>query len=547
VICLKASLLPQLRRFGGVVCLLLLLSSPLSAQPRSHIGILPTQTLYSSAESDWFAVLLQEELTWQLQLNGQFAVKSAETLRLQNPKTQSEIASLMRQARISHLVQLSTQQVLQKLSVSWTLYYVEDNRLQTQTSQSQHSLKSTDTNLRSLLNVLRELHPVFQDVVYFPQNVKWEALAEFYRWKSRVPTPWNTETRSAHLQALLNLNEQFEGLQNRVRVQQAILLIQQAFEQTPPAPKRLEEALELLEPLRRDFPNHPEYRALAALLYYAQNNRFEAKAEAVIANARHPYHGPSWLLYALSIDNDPQQNAQLIRRALRYYTLVQHSPHPHLAYTVLRPELSIWLQKPAEMSNPLRPDNDTNQHYADLLMKGAEEFRRGEWEEATRTFQEAEFLKPEELTPALYLARIALGQAQYDVAKDQLVALRERFAEDDEVTLYLGYVYEMQRTYNVAESLYRQSLQQNPENARSALRLGTVLIKKGDLAEAQSFLESVTEKYPTYAVAWWNLGLLYRETEQIASARQAFESALMLDPNNVKIQSALRSLPKVSP
>ena len=37
------------------------------------------------------------------------------------------------------------------------------------------------------------------------------------------------------------------------------------------------------------------------LWFYVQGQRFEAKAEAVIANARHPYHGPAWLLYGLSL------------------------------------------------------------------------------------------------------------------------------------------------------------------------------------------------------------------------------------------------------
>ena len=69
-----------------------------------------------------------------------------------------------------------------------------------------------------------------------------------------------------------------------------------------------------------------------------------------------------------------------------------------------------------------------------------------------------------------------------------------------------------------------------------------VLIKKGHYEDAKSFLESVTAKFPGYAVAWWNLGLLYRELGEMDQARMALNTASQLDPNNLQIQSVLRSL-----
>ncbi|MFZ9068944.1 MAG: tetratricopeptide repeat protein, partial [bacterium] len=124
-----------------------------------------------------------------------------------------------------------------------------------------------------------------------------------------------------------------------------------------------------------------------------------------------------------------------------------------------------------------------------------------------------------------------------------MLELRDRFPKNDEVALYLGFSYEKQRDFNLAESLYRESLQLNPENPKSGLRLGTVLIKKGRYEDAKSFLESVTAKFPGYAVAWWNLGLLYRELGEMDQAKMALNTASQLDPNNLQIQSVLRSLP----
>ena len=154
----------------------------------------------------------------------------------------------------------------------------------------------------------------------------------------------------------------------------------------------------------------------------------------------------------------------------------------------------------------------------------------------------AQQLQPETVEPALYLARIALLQNQTETAHNNLLELRDRFPKNDEVALYLGFSYEKQRDFNLAESLYRESLQLNPENPKSGLRLGTVLIKKGRYEGAKSFLESVTAKFPGYAVAWWNLGLLYRELGEMDQARMALNTASQLDPNNLQIQSVLRSL-----
>ena len=53
----------------------------------------------------------------------------------------------------------------------------------------------------------------------------------------------------------------------------------------------------------------------------------------MIANARHPYHGPAWLLYGLSLD-DTEPNPRAIQRGLRYYPFVESPENPNQAFTV---------------------------------------------------------------------------------------------------------------------------------------------------------------------------------------------------------------------
>jgi tetratricopeptide (TPR) repeat protein len=530
--------------FSGAV--LLLISSWATAQTRLHVGILPIHNLYSIQSESWFSRLLQEELSRQFQFNDQFAVIVPETVKLWKERLPDQVEQMMREARLSHLLKLSTQQVLQQLSIRWTLFSISNNQLQKEEFRSRHSLQSVDSLLQELIRVLQTRNAVFTNLLLFPQDTSFEALEAFYRWKDFAPQPWTAEVRSVHLQALRNLTKQYKGLEERVRFQAVILQLQEAYIQQPIPPKLLHEIRQDLDSLQDDFADHAEYRTLSSLWFYAQGQRFEAKAEAVIANARHPYHGPAWLLYGLSLNED-EPNPRAIQRGLRYYPFVESPEHPHLAFTVLRPELRTWLPQIDQLTNISNvPDDEQqqeNQRYQELLQKGVTQFDQENREVAQAAMEAAQQLRPKTVEPALYLARIALIQNQTKFAHEKLLDLRDRFPENDEVALYLGFSYEKQRDFNLAESLYRESLQLNPENPKSGLRLGTVLIKKGRYEDARSFLESVTAKFPGYAVAWWNLGLLYRELGELDQARMALNTANQLDPNNLQIQSLLRSLP----
>ena len=93
-----------------------------------------------------------------------------------------------------------------------------------------------------------------------------------------------------------------------------------------------------------------------------------------------------------------------------------------------------------------------------------------------------------------------------------------------------------------AEDAYRNTLDLRPDHPRALLRLSTVLIRRRRYDEAQSFLESLTKKYPDYAVAWWNLGVLHRKLGKPKQAQQVWEQALRVEPENERIRSALMKL-----
>ena len=106
----------------------------------------------------------------------------------------------------------------------------------------------------------------------------------------------------------------------------------------------------------------------------------------------------------------------------------------------------------------------------------------------------------------------------------------------------MGYAHEKLKHHEKAESLYREVLHLKPEHHKALLRLGAVLIKLGKRQEARSFLESLTQKYPMYTVAWWNLGIIYYQLGELELAETAWEESLRLEPDNNQLRVRLEQL-----
>ena len=176
------------------------------------------------------------------------------------------------------------------------------------------------------------------------------------------------------------------------------------------------------------------------------------------------------------------------------------------------------------------------------MNEARELYAQGDWDQSKTMFQDASTLEPELAEAPLFLARIKIAKKDLKGAMRSLNALRKRFPEDAATLLYQGYVYELLKKFSNAEILYRKSLEMEPENHRAMLRLSTLLIKTGKYEEAQSFLESLTRKYPDYTVGWWNLGLLYQKLDELESAEQALEEVVRLDPANTRAQAQLERI-----
>jgi Flp pilus assembly protein TadD len=74
------------------------------------------------------------------------------------------------------------------------------------------------------------------------------------------------------------------------------------------------------------------------------------------------------------------------------------------------------------------------------------------------------------------------------------------------------------------------------DDARAQVEFGIEVAKRGLWKEAIYRWKRAVEIDPTYAPAWNNLGIAYEHEGRRADAREAYETALDLDPNNLMIE-----------
>ncbi|MFV1882882.1 MAG: tetratricopeptide repeat protein [Balneola sp.] len=91
--------------------------------------------------------------------------------------------------------------------------------------------------------------------------------------------------------------------------------------------------------------------------------------------------------------------------------------------------------------------------------------------------------------------------------------------------------------YAEAETLYRASIEADPENADVYFNLANALAKQGKTEEAiQTFMEyrALTESPEKKALAEYNIGSVLAEGEQWKPAAQHFRNSLKLNPNDME-------------
>ena len=89
---------------------------------------------------------------------------------------------------------------------------------------------------------------------------------------------------------------------------------------------------------------------------------------------------------------------------------------------------------------------------------------------------------------------------------------------------------------------YRQVLTVNPKNLEARLRLGILLEKTNQLAEAKQAYQQIIAQQPQYVEALLRLGILAERQKQPQEALTAYRAIVAQQPDNVEAQYRLAVL-----
>ncbi|MEZ4654331.1 MAG: tetratricopeptide repeat protein [Candidatus Eisenbacteria bacterium] len=115
-------------------------------------------------------------------------------------------------------------------------------------------------------------------------------------------------------------------------------------------------------------------------------------------------------------------------------------------------------------------------------------------------------------------------------------------ASEGQYSFRQGVLAERNRRTDEAIGLYRDALARDPNLAKANVNLGTLLARKGQLAEGLPFLERGAQLDAGSGIALQNLGQAYQVMGREAEARAQFEKAVLAQPDLVSARESLAYL-----
>tara|TARA_B100000686_G_scaffold354921_1_gene468199 strand:+ start:1926 stop:3905 length:1980 start_codon:yes stop_codon:yes gene_type:complete len=116
-----------------------------------------------------------------------------------------------------------------------------------------------------------------------------------------------------------------------------------------------------------------------------------------------------------------------------------------------------------------------------------------------------------------------------------------------EIALQLGDLYGRMGRHEEAVTFLKEFLDHAPDRAEARFLLGVEYNVTGHPDKAITELKRVVELEPGHVQAWNNLGVIYSRFGRLQDAKNAFQSALVVDPDFSAVRKNLQALPKILP
>jgi Flp pilus assembly protein TadD len=155
----------------------------------------------------------------------------------------------------------------------------------------------------------------------------------------------------------------------------------------------------------------------------------------------------------------------------------------------------------------------------------------GQGPEATKEFQEALKLRPDDAAFRGNLATMLLQKSDFDAAQDQLQQALKREPDNASLHYDLALALKFQDNLPGAIAEFQRAIQLDPNLADAYYSLGVTLWQKGDFPAAAEQLQHAVEVRPDYAEAYYTLGTVYKQLNKLPQAAQALREAIRLQPS----------------
>ena len=170
--------------------------------------------------------------------------------------------------------------------------------------------------------------------------------------------------------------------------------------------------------------------------------------------------------------------------------------------------------------------------------EGAGLANSGDYAGAIAKFEAAVKANPDMTAAWMALAKISLKQKAYPRA---IEAAKKALAIDDEDTDMWNVLYQ---AYSATGDKANAAIAEKklPKNAGALFNDAAAAINKGDDAAAETLLKQAVDADPTFAQAYYELGMVYARGSKNADAKAALTKYLELDPNGKDAATAKEML-----
>ncbi len=174
--------------------------------------------------------------------------------------------------------------------------------------------------------------------------------------------------------------------------------------------------------------------------------------------------------------------------------------------------------------------------------------RKKKTREAIELYQRAIKDFPHEISFYLSLYQLFMQEEDYENALELTKQFTADHPDNDDGLLYQVYVYQAMGDFDHAWSVLDTLISVNPENMQAVYQVGRTAVLSNCRAEdgikaLQKYLKYQPQQgEPQPQHAYYRLGQIYENIDEIEAARNAYQHAVELDPDYEEAEKALKTL-----